>query len=118
MLIVVPFRAVYSLGLLAQPPRTEEKKERVRNICKYKMNDQDSCSASLSYFSAAAFFRKNPACTHRLVPWLTREIRVLLGPDHVQFIIQLVLSLIDKYVHSQQSTHLEFSLWKMLYKLK
>lgn len=43
------------------------------------------------------FFQQNPACTHRLVPWLTREFQVLLGPEHVQFMIQLVLSLIDKY---------------------
>ena len=27
---------------------------------------------------------------------------MLLGPDHVQFIIQLVLSLIDKYVNERQ----------------
>ena len=52
----------------------------------------------LSFVAAAVFFQRNPACTHRLVPWLTREFGVLLGPEHAQFMIQLVLSLVDKCV--------------------
>ncbi|CAI8054548.1 E3 ubiquitin-protein ligase Topors [Geodia barretti] len=71
-------RVVYALGLWAQPSaNSDRRKERVRDIC-------------------AMFFRQNPACTHRLVPWLTREFKVLLGPEHVQFMIQLVLSLLSK----------------------
>lgn len=71
----------------------------MREICKLLTQTMSPCRVlSLSLlFLAAAFFRQNPACTHRLVPWLTREFRVLLGTDHVQFMIQLVLSLISKY---------------------
>ena len=48
--------------------------------------------------SAPGFFRINPACTHRLVPWLKRELGVLLNDSesHVQFIQQLVMTLINK----------------------
>lgn len=44
------------------------------------------------------FFRINPACTHRLIPWLTRDLRVLLNDDesHVGFVLQIILSLIAK----------------------
>ena len=36
--------------------------------------------------------------THRLLPWLTRDLRVVLGEEHVEFMMQLILSLIDKSV--------------------
>lgn len=44
------------------------------------------------------FFRANPACTHRLIPWLTRDLRVLLNDEesHVNFVLQIILSLITK----------------------
>ena len=48
--------------------------------------------------SAAAFFKANPAMTHRLLPWLTRDLRVVLGEEHVEFMMQLIMSLIDKSV--------------------
>ena len=103
------YSVVYALGLWAQPAHTERgKKERVREISKtktsYSCNVGGSDMPSLVSL-AATFFQQNPACTHRLVPWLTREFRVLLGPTHVQFMIQLVLSLVDKwalytYIHT------------------
>ena len=70
------------------------------------------------FSSGAMFFRQNPACTHRLVPWLTREFKVLLGPEHVQFMIQLVLSLLSKYiiyiVARQDSYSLNYNLEMLL----
>jgi E3 ubiquitin-protein ligase Topors len=47
---------------------------------------------------SSGFFKSNPAATHRLIPFLIREMRVLLGNDleHVHFVVQLILSLIDK----------------------
>ena len=36
--------------------------------------------------------------THRLLPWLTRDLRVVLGEEHVEFMMQLIMSLIDKSV--------------------
>ncbi|XP_067027538.1 E3 ubiquitin-protein ligase Topors-like [Acropora muricata] len=44
------------------------------------------------------FFRMNPACTHRLIPWITRDLSVLLSDEesHVGFVLQIILSLITK----------------------
>nr|XP_050023026.1 E3 ubiquitin-protein ligase Topors-like [Dermacentor andersoni] len=46
-----------------------------------------------------AFFRENPACTHRLIPWLNRELLALLGGGEAQitFTIELVLALVTRY---------------------
>ena len=46
-----------------------------------------------------AFFTKYPASIHRLVPWLNRELNVLLHNHHddVQFVISLILDLIKNY---------------------
>ena len=45
------------------------------------------------------FFRSNPACTHRLVPWLNRELNMLLYNhyEHIMFVMDLILSLIKKF---------------------
>lgn len=43
-----------------------------------------------------AFFRDNPACTHRLMPWLDRELQALLGAQQA-FATELVLTLITRY---------------------
>lgn len=48
---------------------------------------------------SAQFFHANPACTHRLIPWLNRELVVLLH-DHesrIAFVLELILSLIQRY---------------------
>ncbi|RDD37934.1 E3 ubiquitin-protein ligase Topors [Trichoplax sp. H2] len=43
------------------------------------------------------FFRRNPACTHRLIPWISRELNVVLGNSgDAAFIRQLILSIIYK----------------------
>lgn len=46
-----------------------------------------------------AFFREHPACTHRLIPWLNRELVALLGGGEAQitFTTELVLALITRY---------------------
>lgn len=46
-----------------------------------------------------AFFRDNPACTHRLMPWLDRELQALLagGEAQLAFTTELVLTLITRY---------------------
>ena len=50
------------------------------------------------FLVAPEFFRSNPACTHRLIPWLTRDLRALLNDveSHVSFVLQIILSLINK----------------------
>lgn len=49
--------------------------------------------------TSAEFFRKNPACLHRLVPWLKRELTVLYG-THGSFanILQhIIMTLITRH---------------------
>ncbi|VDO87399.1 unnamed protein product [Soboliphyme baturini] len=45
------------------------------------------------------FFKENPACVHRLVPWLNRELNVLLDghASRVQFLIRLICRLVQRY---------------------
>ncbi|XP_013887945.1 topoisomerase I binding, arginine/serine-rich a [Austrofundulus limnaeus] len=49
--------------------------------------------------TSAEFYRRNPACLHRLVPWLKRELMVLYG-DHgslVNIIQHIVMSRVTRY---------------------
>ena len=48
---------------------------------------------------SVAFFARNSASTHRLVPWLNRELNVLLNhhDDHIQFVLELILDLIKRF---------------------
>lgn len=46
------------------------------------------------------FFQLNPAMTHRLVPWLNRELNVLLASSHenrLSYVLELILRLIKQY---------------------
>lgn len=48
--------------------------------------------------TSPTFFRNNPAQTHRLVPWLNRELNALLqGGEQVAFILGLIIDLIKRY---------------------
>ena len=40
------------------------------------------------------FFQDNPALKHRLVPWLLRDLNVLLG--NIRFVMSLILNLVSK----------------------
>lgn len=46
-----------------------------------------------------AWFRRYPASTHRLVPWLNRELNVLLNNNETQvtFVLELILDLIKRF---------------------
>lgn len=48
---------------------------------------------------SVAFFKRNPAASHRLVPWLNRELNVILHnrEDHVQFVLELIMDLIKRF---------------------
>ena len=50
------------------------------------------------FLVAPESFRSNPASTHRLIPWLTRDLRALLNDEEsdVSFVLQFILSLINK----------------------
>ena len=44
------------------------------------------------------FFSRNTACTHRLVPWLNRELNVILrGDEHTNFILELIIDLVKRF---------------------
>ncbi|XP_075947422.1 topoisomerase I binding, arginine/serine-rich a [Anarhichas minor] len=49
--------------------------------------------------TAAEFFRKNPACLHRLIPWLKRELIVLYGAHGslVNIVQHIIMSRITRY---------------------
>lgn len=49
--------------------------------------------------TSAAFFRKNPACIHRLIPWLNRELNVLLYNDanHVVHVIDIITEVMKRF---------------------
>ena len=100
-------RAVYSTGLRAMPIESSDSRRiRVRDICKYflrAVSGSVCCDVLFVclFVSAASFFHGNPASTHRLFPWLTRELKVVVGDEHVEFMLQLIQSLIDKYRNPQ-----------------
>lgn len=62
---------------------------RVQNIC------NDGRSREIS----AEFFQRNPACLHRLVPWLKRELSVLYGAHGslVNIVQHIIMSRITRY---------------------
>ncbi|XP_036595093.1 E3 ubiquitin-protein ligase Topors [Trichosurus vulpecula] len=48
---------------------------------------------------SAEFFRRNPACLHRLVPWLKRELTVLFGTHGslVNIVQHIIMSNVTRY---------------------
>uniref|UniRef100_G3TTP4 E3 ubiquitin-protein ligase Topors n=1 Tax=Loxodonta africana TaxID=9785 RepID=G3TTP4_LOXAF len=48
---------------------------------------------------SAEFFRRNPACLHRLVPWLKRELTVLFGAHGslVNIVQHIIMSNVTRY---------------------
>ncbi|XP_016140809.1 topoisomerase I binding, arginine/serine-rich a [Sinocyclocheilus grahami] len=49
--------------------------------------------------TSAEFFRRNPACLHRLVPWLRRELTVLYGSHGslVNIVQHIIMTLITRH---------------------
>ena len=52
----------------------------------------------LQFLVAPKFFEDNPALKHRLVPWLLRDLNVLLGNDDetIRFVMSMILRMISK----------------------
>lgn len=72
-----PFRRrVYSENLWVRPPSTARFRQATRE-----------------------FFKSNPACTHRLLPWLNRELTSLWQDNegHITFVLELIMSLVVRY---------------------
>merc|ERR1719357_737991 len=49
--------------------------------------------------TSAEFYRRNPACLHRLIPWLKRELLVLYGAHGslVNIVQHIIMSRITRY---------------------
>ncbi|KPP71745.1 E3 ubiquitin-protein ligase Topors-like [Scleropages formosus] len=56
---------------------------------------------------SAAFFQRNPACLHRLLPWLRRELTVLYGAHGslVNIVQHIIMSRITRYDMEDQAIH-------------
>ncbi|XP_036407252.1 E3 ubiquitin-protein ligase Topors-like [Megalops cyprinoides] len=54
---------------------------------------------------SAAFFQRNPACLHRLLPWLKRELTVLYGTHGslVNIVQHIIMSRITRYDMEDQA---------------
>ncbi|KAG8455027.1 hypothetical protein GDO86_001301 [Hymenochirus boettgeri] len=54
---------------------------------------------------SAEFFRRNPACLHRLVPWLKRELTVLFGSHGslVNIVQHIIMSNVTRYDMESQA---------------
>ncbi|XP_053151806.1 E3 ubiquitin-protein ligase Topors isoform X2 [Hemicordylus capensis] len=55
--------------------------------------------------TSAEFFRRNPACLHRLVPWLKRELTVLFGAHGslVNIVQHIIMSNVARYDMESQA---------------
>ncbi|XP_072259340.1 E3 ubiquitin-protein ligase Topors-like [Pyxicephalus adspersus] len=55
------------------------------------------------------FFRRNPACLHRLVPWLKRELTAVIGTNSsfVNFVLQVIMINVTRFDIDSQ-TFLEY----------
>ena len=56
--------------------------------------------------TSADFYQRNPACLHRLVPWLKRELVVLFGAlgAFVNITQHIIMSRITRWVHRHKGT--------------
>uniref|UniRef100_A0A1A7XJP7 E3 ubiquitin-protein ligase Topors n=1 Tax=Iconisemion striatum TaxID=60296 RepID=A0A1A7XJP7_9TELE len=59
--------------------------------------------------TSAEFYRRNPACLHRLVPWLKRELMVLYGAHGslVNIVQHIIMSRITRYDVEDGAIHEE-----------
>ena len=47
---------------------------------------------------SAAFYRSNPSCTNRLLPWLNRELRALLGYQFdIEYVLQKIMTALTRH---------------------
>ncbi|XP_072534721.1 topoisomerase I binding, arginine/serine-rich a [Salminus brasiliensis] len=70
-----------------------------RTLYRQGLRVQDVRDGGRSRETSAEFFRGNPACLHRLVPWLKRELTVLYGTHGslVNIVQHIVMSQITRY---------------------
>lgn len=84
-------------AVVEHPPRLRERSSADRQ----ELYDLDLWAVpSYSHFREASprFYRDNPACTHRLVPWLNRELNALMtSQSSVRQVMDIIMWLILDY---------------------
>lgn len=82
---------------LRQPANSEFR----RNVYlqRLKLNSQQLNTRRRVRETSPTFFRDNPAQTHRLVPWLNRELNALLQGhgEQTAFVLDLIMGLIKRF---------------------
>lgn len=70
-----------------------------RELYRRGVRVQNTCHDGRSRDISAEFFQRNPACLHRLVPWLKRELSVLYGAHGslVNIVQHIIMSRITRY---------------------
>lgn len=70
-----------------------------RELYRRGVRVQNVCDNGRSRDTSAEFFQRNPACLHRLVPWLKRELSVLYGAHGslVNIVQHIIMSRITRY---------------------
>lgn len=70
-----------------------------RELYRRGVRVQNVCNDGRSRDISAQFFQRNPACLHRLVPWLKRELSVLYGAHGslVNIVQHIIMSRITRY---------------------
>ncbi|XP_028403574.1 E3 ubiquitin-protein ligase Topors-like isoform X2 [Dendronephthya gigantea] len=71
--------------------------EKRRQVYAFKLR-ATSTGVRRSREISCQFFKTYQGCTHRLIPWLARDLRVLLGDNEkeVNFLVEFILSLITR----------------------
>lgn len=80
-----------------------------RELYRREVRVQSVRDGGLSRDTSVEFYRRNPACLHRLVPWLKRELMVLYGAHGslVNIVQHIIMSRITRYNMEDGAIHEE-----------
>lgn len=99
MLRLAARRAAASEGRAVRSIRDQEMINFRRELYRRGVRVRSVTDGGRSRDISAEFFRRNPACLHRLIPWLKRELAVLYGGHGslVNIVQHIVMSQITRY---------------------
>lgn len=92
-------RRAASEGRVVNNVREQEMINFRRELYRTGVRVRDVRDGGRSRETSAEFYRRNPACLHRLVPWLKRELMVLYGAHGslVNIVQHIIMSRITRY---------------------
>lgn len=99
MLRLAARRVAASEGRVVSSIRDQEMINFRRELYRRGVRVRNVTDGGRSRNISAEFFRRNPACLHRLIPWLKRELTVLYGGHGslVNIVQHIVMSQITRY---------------------